>query len=62
MRRRLSSLSASSTLEPLFTPDFEGKDVVVLFPKLLNNALNFLFEMFIAAAFKTGLRQGVNGY
>ena len=62
MRRRLSSLSGRSMLGPLFIPDFEGKDVVDLFPKLLNNALNFLFEAFIAANFKTGLRRGVNGY
>jgi hypothetical protein len=51
IRRRLSSLSAGSTFGPLFTPDFKGKDEVDLFPKLLNNALNFLFEAFIAASF-----------
>lgn len=58
MRRRLSSLSVSSTLEPFFIPDFAGKDVGDLFPKLLNNALNFLFEAFIAVNFRAGLDQG----
>lgn len=62
IRRRLSSLSARSTLEELFTPYLEGKDVVDLFPKLLNNALNFLFDAFIATAFKTSLHLRFNGY
>ncbi len=63
MRRRLRSLSPRSILEPLFVPDLVGNDVVDLFPKLLNNALNFLFEAFIAKTFKARLFfQGVQGY
>jgi hypothetical protein len=34
-------------LEPLFTPGFDDTDEVDLFPRLLNNALNFLFDVFI---------------
>lgn len=62
MRRRLSSLSARSTLELLFIPELEGKDVVDLIPKLFNNALNFLFEAFIATNSRTSLCEGFNGH
>lgn len=55
IRRLLTSPSGVTTLEPFFTPDFDNKDAVGLFPKLLNNALNFLFEVFIIASFKTNV-------
>jgi hypothetical protein len=43
-----SPSAARSIAEPLFVPDFEDKEVLDLFPRLLKRALNFRFEAFIA--------------